>query len=69
MKDPTMGMCGYNATLRSGITGAYCPTRDSGLKGCPNLLIDPRRVPCCGGSARCEAGNGTPPMCCQCKPE
>ena len=66
MKDPTMGVCGYNATVRSGTSGEYCPTMSSPPAGCPNLLIEPRRVPCCGGSAKCSAA-GTRPICCDCK--
>ena len=63
MKDPTMGMCGYNITLRSP-DGRYCTDYDE-PNGCPRLTIDPRRVPCCGGERRCT--DELPrPMCCDC---
>ena len=68
MKDPTMGMCGYNATVRSPLTGEFCPTFSAPPAGCPTLALDPRTMPCCGGTARCETEAGSArPMCCQCK--
>jgi hypothetical protein len=66
MKDPTMGMCGYNATNRSP-QGEFCPTLSAPPAGCPNLALDPRRFPCCGGSPRCAAAEvGPRPLCCEC---
>ena len=50
MKDPTMGMCGYNITLRNSM-GDYCTSVSEPNCG---LVIDPRRVPCCGGTPQCE---------------
>lgn len=71
MKDPTMGMCGYNATMRSPQTGGFCQTVNGPPEGCPDLAIDPRRFPCCGGSARCDEDGeeDTRPLCCSCKQE
>lgn len=66
MKDPTMGMCGYKISMRNS-RGQYC-TSMTQPEGCPDLNIDPRRVPCCGGSARCAASEAAqPPLCCSCK--
>lgn len=73
MKDSTMGMCGYKLSLQDS-HGAYCKSVTQ--PGC-GLIIDPRRVPCCGGTSRCEenetsgsadgAGSSSRPMCCSCK--
>lgn len=62
MKDPSMGMCGYNVTLRRP-NGEFC---GSDLQGC-GLAIDPRRFPCCGGTPQCGTPGPSQPMCCGCK--
>ena len=75
MKDPTMGMCGYNMTFRNS-KGDYCTSVSEPNCG---LVIDPRRVPCCGGTPQCEGDDNAggnikgaltatpPPLCCSCK--